>query len=96
MNPDLFSRMYLIDDQSEYFSTHYHSLPSEIDEPADEPAVESFHQPTESIAVNSDTLTLKVECQISQTQMEQMVADFVRVFGFKSVLNAVTSQLNRF
>ena len=95
MNPDLFSRMYRmysIDDQSEYFSARYHSLPSEIDEPVDEP----FHQPTESIAVNSDTLTLNVEYQISQTQMEQMIADFVRVFGFKPVLNAVTSQLNRF
>ena len=92
MNPDLFSHIYSIDDQSEYFSTYDNSLPSEIDEPVDE----SFYQPAESIAVNSDTLTLKVEYQISQTQMEQMIADFVRVFGFKPVLNAVTSQLNRF
>jgi hypothetical protein len=77
-----------------FYNRSLEFIPSEIDEPADEPAVESFHQPTESIAVNSDTLTLKVECQISQTQMEQMVADFVRVFGIKAVLNAATSHIN--
>lgn len=79
MNPHLFSQLYSMDDQSEYFPNSRWSL-SEIGEPVGK------------IAFKSDTIN--VECQISQTQMEQVVADFVRVFGLKSVINAATSKLN--
>jgi hypothetical protein len=78
MNPDLFSKIYSRDDQSEY--SPYHSALSKNDEPVG------------TITLKSDTIN--VNCQISQTQMEQLVVDFVRVFGIKAVLNAATSHIN--
>jgi hypothetical protein len=78
MNPDLFANFYFRDDQLENFPNR-NSL-SEIDDPIG------------TIAFKPDTIN--VTCQISQTQMEQVVADFVRVFGLKSVINAATSNLN--
>lgn len=78
MNPDLFSHLYSMNDQLENFPSR-NSL-SEIGEPVG------------TIAFKSDTIN--VTCQISYTQMEQVVADFVRVFGLKSVINAATSNLN--
>ena len=78
MTSNLFSQIYYMADRSKY--SPYHSSLSEIDEPIG------------TITLKSDTIN--VNCQISQTQMEQLVVDFVREFGLKTVLNAATSHIS--